>query len=131
MKILLLDDDEFLLGMYATKFAEGGNEVVTVKSVDEALEHLRAKEPYDAVVLDIVLPGATGIDFLKAIAKERLAAGAKRIVLSNQNNDEDMAAAKAAGADGYIIKANLIPSEVFAEIQKIVGAPAAAPPLAA
>ena len=60
------------------------------------------------------------------IRKEDLAKGAKIIFLSNQGQDSDIEKAKQLAADGYIIKASAIPSEVFAETMRIIEAGAGA-----
>ena len=54
MKILLVDDDAFLIDMYAAKFSSLGHSVDTAKSVELALEKLRAGAVYDAVLLATV-----------------------------------------------------------------------------
>ncbi|HET9641720.1 MAG TPA: hypothetical protein VFP46_02645, partial [Candidatus Paceibacterota bacterium] len=56
----------------------------------------------------------------EAIRKDKLVPGAKLIVLSNQGQDSDIEKAKALHADGYIIKASAIPSEVYAETIRII-----------
>jgi CheY-like chemotaxis protein len=120
MKIFLVDDDTFLLDMYAAKFHGMGHAVETAKSVEEALVKLRGGVAYDAILLDMVLPGMTGIDLLNAIRTEKLVGNAKTIVLSNQGDQTDIDAAMASGAHGYIIKAHMIPSEVVAKVVSIV-----------
>ncbi len=120
MKILLVDDDAFLLDMYAAKFTGSGHAVDAAKSVEEALEKLEAGATYDAVLLDMVLPGMTGLDLLNEMRTRKLAGTAKMIVLSNQGDQTDIDAAMAAGANGYIVKAHMIPSEVVARVVSIV-----------
>lgn len=120
MRILLVDDDTFLIDMYAAKFTSGTHEVDTAKSVEGALEKLREGKAYDAILLDMVLPGMTGIDLLNVMRKEKLAGNAKMIVLSNQGDQSDIDAAMASGANGYIIKAHMIPSEVVSKVMEIV-----------
>ena len=68
------------------------------------------------------MPGMTGFEVLEAIKREGLKKTMKVIVLSNQGQESDIAQAKELGADGYIIKASAIPSEVFAETIKIIEA---------
>jgi CheY-like chemotaxis protein len=121
MKILLVDDDAFLIDMYAAKFTSSNHEVDSAKTVEAALEKLRAGAKYDAILLDMVLPGMTGLDLLKAIQQENIAGDAKVIVLSNQGDQSDIDAAMAVGAHGYIVKAHMIPSEVVAKVAGIVG----------
>lgn len=120
MDILLVDDDEFLRDMYATKFSEGGHKVDDVSDAKAALSALE-KNSYHAVLLDMVMPGMTGLELLEKVTSNGLKKEAKFIVLSNQSEVSDQSSAKAAGADGYIIKAESIPSEVVKKVEEIVG----------
>ncbi len=108
--------------MYAVKFKAGGHEVTAFPGGEEVLKALREGEQPDALLLDIVMPGMTGFEVLEAIKREGLKKTMKVIVLSNQGQESDIAQAKELGADGYIIKASAIPSEVFAETIKIIEA---------
>lgn len=119
-RIYLVDDDRFLLDMYAVKFKNAGHEVRAFQEGQEVLEALRKDPAPDALLLDIVMPTMTGFDLLSAIRREKLAPSAKCIVLSNQGQDADIEKAKELGAAGYIIKASAIPSEVFAETISII-----------
>lgn len=121
MKVLLVDDDSFLIDMYAAKFTSAGHTVDSAKTVELALEKIRSGSSYDAILLDMVLPGMTGLDLLKALKSEKIAGSAKIIVLSNQGDQTDIDAAMASGAEGYIIKAHMIPSEVVTKVTSIVG----------
>lgn len=120
MKILLVDDDNLLLEMYATKFKEDGWEVEPIKNIDIALDRLRGGETYDVAVFDRVMPGTDGLTFLKTIKEEKLGNGMKCIMLSNQSEEEDIQSAMDAGADGYIIKADVVPSEVVSKVKSLV-----------
>lgn len=111
--ILLIDDDQFLLDMYALKFKECGCTVQTLNSPEKALEDLRAGANPNIILLDVIMPGMTGFDFLEAIKKEDLAKNATVIMLTNQGQQDDIDKAMELGADGYIVKASAIPSEVM------------------
>lgn len=115
MKLLLVDDDAFLRDMYATKFTEAGDQVAVAKDGQEALRTLNT-EQYDAVVTDMIMPGIAGADLIKAIIDK----GQVCIVLSNQGEESDVAAAKKAGAKGYLVKADLIPSEVVTQVHNLI-----------
>ncbi|HEY4489179.1 MAG TPA: response regulator [Candidatus Paceibacterota bacterium] len=119
-RIYLVDDDRFLLDMYAVKFRNAGHEVTAFQGGELALEALRKDPKPDALLLDIVMPGIDGFEVLELIKKDNLAGTAKIIVLSNQGAENDLERAKSLGADGYIIKASAIPSEVFSETMKII-----------
>ncbi len=119
MKILLIDDDVFLRDMYATKFGELGHEVKAVETGGEAFSLLQS-DTFDVVLLDMIMPGMSGIDLLKKIQETTAGHVPVCIVLSNQGGREEIESAESAGAHGYIIKAEHIPSEVVAEVVKIV-----------
>lgn len=116
-RIYLVDDDRFLVDLYAIKFRTAGHEVSVFNNGEDMLAALRkedVKAP-DVILLDLIMPGIGGFSALEAIRKERLAQGSKIVILSNQGQDSDIEKAKKLSADGYIIKASAIPSEVFAE----------------
>lgn len=119
MKILLVDDDAFLRDMYATKFTEKGHAIESAETAEMAITKLHDEE-YDLVLTDSVMPGMTGVELLKRIQTEKLGGSPKCIMLSNQSEDTDRQSAKEAGAIGYIVKAELIPSEVVEEVLKLV-----------
>lgn len=129
-RVYLVDDDRFLLDLYAVKFKNAGHEVSVFGGGEELLAALRKGDAAvpDAILLDVIMPGVSGFETLEAMRKEQLAKEAKIIVLSNQGQDSDFEKAKELGADGYIIKASAIPSEVLAETVRIIEAEAAASP---
>lgn len=121
-RVYLVDDDRFLLDLYAVKFKNAGHEIGVFGGGEELLTILRKEgvaAPH-AILLDVIMPGMTGFETLEAMRKEGLAKGAKIIFLSNQGQDSDIEKAKQLAADGYIIKASAIPSEVFAETIRII-----------
>lgn len=119
MKILLVDDDVFLRDMYATKFGELGHTVVAAETGERALECIES-DTFDVILLDMIMPGMSGVELLGKIKEKKLKPMPICIVLSNQGGKEEIEAAEKAGAKGYIIKAELIPSEVVAKVTKLV-----------
>lgn len=120
--VYLVDDDRFLLDLYAVKFKNAGHEVTLFSGGEELLAALRKEGAVtpDLILLDIIMPGMTGFETLEVLRKENLGKSAKIIFLSNQGQESDRDKAKQLGADGYIIKASAIPSEVFAEAIRII-----------
>ncbi len=119
-RIYLVDDDRFLLDMYALKFKNAGHEVTAFQSGDDAIAALRKDPAPDAMLLDVVMPVMTGFEVLEVVRKENLAPTTKFIILSNQGQDTDLEKAKELKTAGYIIKASAIPSEVFSETMAII-----------
>ncbi|MFZ2253263.1 MAG: response regulator [Minisyncoccia bacterium] len=119
MKILLVDDDAFLRDMYATKFNELKFTIDVAETAESALAKLR-EQTYDVLLVDMIMPGMTGIELLKHVRDEKIGGNPVCIMLSNQSEAADKEAALAAGAVGYIVKAELIPSEVVDTVLKFV-----------
>lgn len=118
MKLLLVDDDSFLRDMYAQKFGEAKHQVSAAKDGREAIRLLDEGNSYDVILLDMVMPGMGGIELIEKI-KGMGHDDVKCIVLSNQGEQSDIDAANEAGAAGYIIKAESIPSEVVAKVESL------------
>lgn len=121
-RVFLVDDDRFLLDLYAVKFRNAGHEVEVFGGGEELLAALRKTDTLapDAILLDIIMPGVGGFEALETIRKENLVKGTKILILSNQGQDSDIEKAKQLAADGYIIKASAIPSEVLAETLRTI-----------
>lgn len=117
IKILIVDDDHFLLDMYSLKFKKGGLDVDVAAGSVPALAKLREGAHVDILVLDIIMPGMDGLELLKIIRDEKLIPSATIVMLTNQPDEMDRA--QALGIDGYIVKATTIPSEVVEKVLSI------------
>lgn len=115
-KILLVDDDEFLLEMYETKFKERGFEIQTASDGKTAMQKIEDGFAPDAVLLDVVMPGIDGLELLGELKKKGMAPDATTIMLTNQGQDSDMEQAQKLGAACYIVKASAVPSEVVTRV---------------
>jgi two-component system alkaline phosphatase synthesis response regulator PhoP len=116
IKILLIDDDKFLLDMYSMKFKKSGLEIDTSSNSLSALEKIRNNK-YEIVLMDIIMPGMDGLELLKKVREEKLLPDSAIIMLTNQADDFEKA--KELGVDGYIIKATTIPSEVVEQVLSV------------
>jgi CheY-like chemotaxis protein len=120
MKLLLIDDDVFLRDMYAKKFSDSGHKVEVAEGATIALAKINRTPDFDVILLDMIMPGMSGIELIQAIKRDYPQCKAKCVVLSNQGQEEDIKGAKAAGAVGYIIKAESVPSVVVKKIEALV-----------
>jgi CheY-like chemotaxis protein len=118
-KILIVDDDTFLLNMYALKFTKSNFEVTTALSGDNVLKLLRDGFVPDIMLVDVVMPGLDGLELLAQIRKLGLIQNTTIIMLTNQSDSNDIERAKALNVNGYIVKATTIPSEVISEVTNI------------
>ena len=118
-KVLIVDDDKFLLNMYSLKFSKNNFEVDSASSGEEALAKIKEGFVPDIILLDIIMPGMGGFEVLTSMKKDNIAPEAMIIMLTNQGQLSDIEKAKSFGINGYIIKATTIPSEVVEEVTKI------------
>ena len=118
-KILIVDDDRFLLDMYAVKFKGAGLMLIFHhQALTLLIKSLTDLFP-DIILLDIVMPEMTGIELLGHLHKESSIKDSVIVVLSNQEKSEEVDQIKKLGVDGYIIKARTIPSEVLDTVSNI------------
>ncbi len=117
-KVLIVDDDEFLLDMYVLKFKESGFLVDVAQNGEEAIKKIRAGT-FDVILLDVVMPKLDGFDVLKKKKKESLAHSSKILILTNLGQKEDVDKGMNLGAHGYVIKAHFTPSEVVKKVNSL------------
>lgn len=118
-KILLVEDDTFISGMYQTKLSMLGYSVRVASDGEAGWAELQKEKP-DLVLLDIVLPKKDGFEILGDI---RANAGMKSlpvILLTNLGQKPDVQKGLELGADDYIIKAHFTPTEVVEKIEKML-----------
>src|SRR3989344_6438753 len=122
-KILLVEDDPFLIDIYTTKMKESGFQV-DVASSGEAAFQKASEGNFDLMVLDIVLPQMDGWEVLVKIQNEKSKnqnlKDLKIIVLSNLGQKEEVETGLNLGATKYLIKAHFTPSQIVEEIKKLI-----------
>ena len=119
-KVLIVDDDEFLLDMYSLKFKESGFLVEIAANGEEAVKKAKEMPAPDVILLDVVMPKMDGFDVLRQLKKEKIAAGALILVLTNLGQKEDLDRGMKLGASDYIVKAHFTPSEVVKRVESLL-----------
>ena len=119
IKILLVEDDTFLLGMYATKFELDGFKVMMAEDGEKAVR-LALRELPDVILLDIILPKLNGFEVLKQFKQEPKTAKIPVILLTNLSQKDEIEQGLKVGAEDYLIKAHFMPSEVVEKIKKVL-----------
>jgi two-component system response regulator NreC len=119
IRVLIVDDHAVVRsGLHLLLDADDGIEVVgEAGDVRTAVFEAREKKP-DVVLMDVVMPGQSGIEGLPLVLKE--APEAKVLVLSMQDDPRYVREAFAAGASGYVLK-EAVDAEVVAAVREVAG----------
>lgn len=118
-KILLVEDDPFLVDIYKTKFEKEGFEVDVAQEGKGGMRKIEEVKP-DVLLLDLVLPNFDGFELLREIKSAPRLKDLKVIILSNLGQKGEVEKGIALGAAKYLIKAHYTPSEVVKEVKKII-----------
>lgn len=118
-KILIVEDDTFLAGMYVTKL--GLEHFKTELAVDGKAGVDKAKKfKPDLILLDVLLPKMNGFDVLKELKRDPATEAIPVVLLTNLGQKSDVLKGLEAGAADYLIKAHFMPSEVVEKIKHIL-----------
>ena len=102
-KILLVDDETEVLNIVRPALTEMGCSVVYVENGTKALEIVSLEKP-DLVLLDLKMPGMTGLDVCKALKANLATAEIPVIILSGMKTEVDRIVALEIGVDDYVTK---------------------------
>lgn len=122
-KILIVEDDPFLVDIYETKLTQSGFDIDLASNGEDCLRKLKEKD-YDLMLLDIVLPKIDGWEVLEKIKEMKEKGDQKNLydmkimILSNLGQKEEIQKGLRLGATGFLIKAHYTPSHVVEEIKK-------------
>lgn len=102
-RVLVADDDPDIRDLVTFKLRQAGFDLRTFDDGASALAAIEA-DPPELVVLDVMMPGLSGIDLLKKIREDERLRGVRVILLTARSRDADVDAGFATGADDYVIK---------------------------
>ncbi len=118
-KILIVEDDAFLLSMYKTKFDIEKFDVVLSDDGEKGLK-MAAKAKPDLIVLDIILPKMDGFEVLKNIKNDESLKDIPVVLLTNLSQKSEIERGLGLKAVDYLIKAHYTPSEVVEKVKEIL-----------
>lgn len=116
-KILIIEDDNFLVKAYQIKFEKEGFNVFIAMDGDEGLKIAKKEKPA-LIVLDLMLPKMNGFEFLKKIKSDESVKDIPVIALSNLGQRADQEKAFSLGAVEYFIKTEHTLEEIVSKISK-------------
>ena len=103
VRVLVADDDLDIRDLVVFKLSQAGYAVQAVSDGAAALAAIQDAPP-DVAVLDVMMPGLSGIDVLRRVRQDPATADLGVILLTAKSRDSDVDAGFATGADDYIIK---------------------------
>ena len=122
-RVLVVDDNQDTCELLARILRRAGHDAACETSPAAALDHVRRDAP-DLVVLDVMMPGMTGLEVLRAIRAEPALAALPVVMFTALSDEKTRSEARRLGATGYVVKGTGW-VDLHAEIQKHVGAPPA------
>ena len=118
MDILVAEDDRDIADLIAHYFSRAGWRAHIAASGDEALANAR-RSPADLVVLDIMLPGLSGLEVCRALRADKSTASIPIIMLTARAEESDRIIGLEIGADDYISKP-FSPNELVARVRALM-----------
>ncbi len=123
-KILIVDDEPDILDLAKITLLSGGYEVSTTASGEEALDMISENHP-DLVLLDVVLPGVSGLEICRRLKRDPKTHSIKVILFTALGTEVDMMLEPKDKADGYMTKP-FSNRDLLGLVGKILGAKGAA-----
>lgn len=115
-RVLVADDEPHIRRVLTTLLEAHGFRVDTARDGLEALELLRSATEYSVILLDLTMPGATGMEVLENLAKLEHRKGIPALVLTARGQDADRELAFNLGARDFITKP-FSPKKLIARIE--------------
>lgn len=116
--ILVVEDEPAIQELVAVNLSFAGHKVLRAMDAEQAQTIIRAELP-DLILLDWMLPGASGVSFAKKLRTEERTKHVPVIMLTAKGSEEDKVSGLEAGADDYITKP-FSPKELLARIKAVL-----------
>ena len=119
-RILLVEDDDALASTYLMRLQAEGFDVQRVANGEDALAAAKEYKP-SLVVLDAMMPKVSGFDVLDILRNTPETANLKVIMLTALSQDSDKQRAQGLGVDDYMVKSQVVMSDVVDRIKYHLG----------
>ena len=120
-RILIVEDDNFLLGLEAKKLKDKGYDVLSAANSAEAFKIIDSKEKIDLVLLDLMLPEVDGFTILQKIREDDNLEHVPVVIFSNLYEEKDLKRATKLGISNFMIKSNFTLDELTEKIKTLIG----------
>jgi len=120
-KILAVEDDKMLSGIYELKLKSQGYLVETAANGEEGLEKARTFMP-DLILLDLMMPVMDGYSMLARLRADDTLKNTKVIVLTNLGQEGDIKRAVEYGILDYVVKTDTATNEIIQKVEQVLSA---------
>ena len=118
-RILVADDEPHIRRILTTLLEAASFDVDPVSDGPTALDHLKGDTAYDLVLLDIMMPGATGLEVLERLRDLHHRESVPVVILTAKGQDADRDEAFSLGANDFVTKP-FSPKKLLARIDEIL-----------
>jgi CheY-like chemotaxis protein len=118
-KILVVEDDPFIQRLYTKLFKEEGFVLTLSPDGTGVVEKVKQEQP-DIIMMDIMMPNRNGLEALGDLKANDETKNVPVIMLSASEDDSLLFQAMQAGANRYLVKSRLEPTEVLAIVKEVI-----------
>lgn len=119
-KILIVEDDSFLMSVYEKKFMQSGFQILKAVDGDAAMALLSRGEIPDIILLDIIMPHKNGFEVLDSLHQHADWQKIPVVIISNLGQESDRARGKELGAVEYLVKSDTSLEQIVERITQLV-----------
>ena len=119
-KILIIEDEEILLGLLQKRLIKEGYEVFVALDGEEGLRMMGEIKP-NLILLDIVMPKIDGFGVLEIMRADKKLKKLPVIIISNSGQPVELDRVKKLGVKDWLIKTEFDPQEIIKKVRKQIG----------
>lgn len=118
--ILIIEDEEALVEALTIKLTSSGFRVLAGTRAEDAMQILDQEHGVALILLDLLLPGASGFDVLEGLKSNPATRHIPIIILSNLAQEEEIEKGKRLGAVDFIVKSDARLEEIVQRVRKVL-----------
>jgi DNA-binding response OmpR family regulator len=117
--VLIIEDDKYLNDLLSKKLQDEGFKLFSATDAEQGLKVIKDEGP-DVILLDLLLPGMHGFEFLEMLKKDPKTKAIPVVIISNLGQKEDIEKGLALGAADYLVKAGVTLDGIVSMVNKVL-----------
>jgi DNA-binding response OmpR family regulator len=118
-KILMIEDEDVFIEMFGEKLRQEGYDVVSASNGAWGYKEA-VKDKFDLLIIDMSMPAMSGVEIVEKLKLEEATKNIPIIMLSASASDEERKKVEELGINGFLVKTQVTPSEVFKKVEEIL-----------